>query len=220
MKEQAAFAKALERVQKSAETFERLPLDPSETAAWASFRASFAEYLGINARMWEHLGSGEARQAAELVESTKPILDRAQHSVEAMIEHMNRWAADERIQGERTETFALAAFLAAIAVSMGAAVFLGSKLTVAIVRPLNEVAGAAQRIAGGDTHQTISYHSNDELGTLADSFRAMMGYVADVASLNHTLEGVACEVHKLTAAAKAGIPHHPWGRRQVRGQVP
>lgn len=49
-------------------------------------------------------------------------------------------------------------------------------------RPLLAMASAAQQIAIGDIEQTVDYRSEDEIGALADSFRAMTEYLRTVAA--------------------------------------
>jgi methyl-accepting chemotaxis protein len=47
--------------------------------------------------------------------------------------------------------------------------------------PLAQLAETAKQISLGDVNQTIDYHSGDEVGSLADSFRALVAYIRDVA---------------------------------------
>jgi len=51
-----------------------------------------------------------------------------------------------------------------------------------VMRTLGGLSTAATRVATGDIEQTIVYHSNDEIGALANSFRAMIDYLRGVAS--------------------------------------
>ncbi len=51
-----------------------------------------------------------------------------------------------------------------------------------IVRPLGEITDVAHRIANGDVNQRIDYRSRDEVGRLADAFRAMLGYIGGIAT--------------------------------------
>lgn len=50
-----------------------------------------------------------------------------------------------------------------------------------ITRPLAEISAASALIAKGEVNQTLVHQSNDELGTLADSFRAMLDYIKGIA---------------------------------------
>lgn len=49
-----------------------------------------------------------------------------------------------------------------------------------ITRPLTRMANLANNISLGDFSQPIDHHSSDEIGVLADSFRALKHYVEDV----------------------------------------
>lgn len=44
----------------------------------------------------------------------------------------------------------------------------------AYIKPLENLARVAQRVAGGDLSQTVSHAGQDEIGTLTDSFNCMM----------------------------------------------
>ena len=48
-------------------------------------------------------------------------------------------------------------------------------LSRAVRRPISQIAEAAEKLAAGDLNIEIAYHSNDELGTLAEMFREMSG---------------------------------------------
>jgi methyl-accepting chemotaxis protein len=56
-----------------------------------------------------------------------------------------------------------------------------------ITRPLGRIAGAATRIAEGEVDQVLDHHSKDELGILADSFRAMIDYIRGIAAAAGTI---------------------------------
>ena len=51
-----------------------------------------------------------------------------------------------------------------------------------VMRTLVGLSTAATRVSSGDIEQTITYRSNDEIGALADSFRAMIDYLRGVAA--------------------------------------
>ena len=60
---------------------------------------------------------------------------------------------------------------------------LGVFLTISITRPMSQITAVAARIADGDVSQTVDYRSRDELGHLADSFRAMSEMIRDRAQM-------------------------------------
>lgn len=57
------------------------------------------------------------------------------------------------------------------------AIILTFIFTKRLVRPLFELNNAAKQIAAGDLSITISHHSNDEVGTLAESFRQTVAHL-------------------------------------------
>ncbi|MDQ8155008.1 MAG: methyl-accepting chemotaxis protein [Gemmatimonadota bacterium] len=91
---------------------------------------------------------------------------------------LERWA--------RAETAALrTSQLKSAAVSIGVVLLLGillSLVTRTITRPLGDITAAAARIAEGDIEHDVRFTSNDEVGALASSFRAMTAYIREVAN--------------------------------------
>lgn len=55
-------------------------------------------------------------------------------------------------------------------------------LTSKVTRPLESLTGIAERISTGDIGQAIDLRSQDEIGRLADSFRALSDYLRDLAA--------------------------------------
>jgi len=52
-------------------------------------------------------------------------------------------------------------------------------VTRQILRPVNELVGAARRVSAGDLTARVNWHSNDELGDLADTFNSMTESIRD-----------------------------------------
>jgi methyl-accepting chemotaxis protein len=123
--------------------------------------------------------------------------------------------------------------LVAIAVLCGALLVVAVCVMRSITRPLVEMAQQATAIASGDLAQSITYHANDEVGTLAKAVREVLGYVRSSASaiqglsqgdlhttvmerseqdvlsqsilrMRHALGGLIAETQHLTYAAQRG----------------
>ncbi len=106
-------------------------------------------------------------------------------------------------------------------------------LTHSITGPLESLAHASRRIAKGDISQQLRLERNDEIGTLADSFRELVAYIRGVAgaaealsknerhhqivarsdqdilsrdfiSINHSIYGMMDELNRLISATKEG----------------
>ena len=61
---------------------------------------------------------------------------------------------------------------------------IGAKITEMIIEPLRDIDNVAKDLASGNLHSEITYHSDDELGTLAHSLRksirTLSSYVDDI----------------------------------------
>jgi methyl-accepting chemotaxis protein len=60
---------------------------------------------------------------------------------------------------------------------------LGFFIARSISKPLAELAETAKHISLGDVSQSVDYRSGDEVGSLADSFRALVDYIREVSEL-------------------------------------
>ena len=100
-------------------------------------------------------------------------------------------------QSAATKAFMVALVITVLLVLLVAA--LGVAVIVSITRPLREVVEVAERMSNGDISQRVTYSSGDELGQLADSFRALADYVRETAELAEQLAAgdltVAVRVH-------------------------
>jgi methyl-accepting chemotaxis protein len=65
---------------------------------------------------------------------------------------------------------------------------LGLFISRSISTPMAKLADTARQISLGDVNQDIDYHSADEVGSLADSFRSLVAYIRGV---SESLEKVA-----------------------------
>ena len=113
---------------------------------------------------------------------------------------------------ESSRTFMLIAILGGVLVGLS----LGIVIARSISKPLGELAGAAKQISLGDVNQTVDYHSADEVGSLADSFRDLIAYIRGASGL---LEKVAAG--DLSAKADLRSDRDALGRSyaQLRGNL-
>jgi methyl-accepting chemotaxis protein len=79
--------------------------------------------------------------------------------------------ADQTYHSNRT----LLIILCSVGILLGAG--LGLFISYGISKPLGLIAAAARNIAQGDVNQTIDYRSGDEVGALAEAFRAVIDAV-------------------------------------------
>lgn len=65
---------------------------------------------------------------------------------------------------------------------------LGLLIVRSLVAPLGKVVEKLKAISGGDINQNYDYRSKDEIGELADAFRALLDYLKEIAS---TVEAIS-----------------------------
>ena len=75
-------------------------------------------------------------------------------------------------------------------------------LTTIIIRPLRGITEIANRIAGGDVNQAVHYESKDEIGMLAEAFRAMIAYIKGIAGAADLLSRGEVDVHVTLGSEK------------------
>jgi methyl-accepting chemotaxis protein len=178
---------ALGEVTEAVHAFEAIPLAPEEAAPWQETVARLNEYRAVNDDVWRALDQLDGKRASDLVESNAAARDAFLRASGALIDLERRRLATITVEGD---TVAAAAqkgvWLATIAAVVAAAV-LGLVITLAITRPVSQLKTAALRIAMGDIQQQIEHRGRDEIGDLADSFRALVSYIGGVAQVASAL---------------------------------
>lgn len=87
-------------------------------------------------------------------------------------------------------------YLAALAISLILGIIIAIKITNSIINPIKDLENIAYRIANGDFHKRVIIKTNDELGSLGESFNNM----AD--QLEETMEELINKQSRLTAILK------------------
>jgi methyl-accepting chemotaxis protein len=118
------------------------------------------------------LSGGSNNEQSELVESL-----------------LSQMAADKeesarKAQEETEHTFRVSRILMLLFVlwSVVGGLATGVFIARSIARPLALMAEAARKIALGDLDQQLDFHSGDEVGSLADSFRELLNYIRGVSN--------------------------------------
>lgn len=87
---------------------------------------------------------------------------------------------------QRQQTLGIALFV----IMAGVVVYVGKRIIDQVTKPMQIMTEVAGRIALGDVTQTVEYVSRDEMGALAESFRAMSGMIRErVEALAQLAEG-------------------------------
>jgi len=134
------------------------------------------------------LSMGEGREKADAVES---VLDQL---VQVKETNAKQDADETESTYHSSRAFMVVTILGGILVGLGLGIFISRSIS----RPLGQLAEAARQISLGDISRNVEYRSGDEVGSLAESFRELIGYIRGVAEL---LEKMS--VGDLTARAEA-----------------
>jgi len=119
------------------------------------------------------LSMGLGRQKANAVEE-------AMDGLVGVKEENAKKAADETDETYRSSrAMMLAMVVGGVLIGLGLGIFIARSIS----RPLGKMAETAKQISLGDVNQTVDYRAGDEVGSLADSFRALIEYIAGVASV-------------------------------------
>lgn len=116
-----------------------------------------------------------------------PILQSAQNKLDEIGNLVSQDAYNFYQQGDMAQKSAFILLIVLAVVSLAAVLGFCAYIIKSITKPLQEIETAANKMAVGDMNAVITYHSKDELGTLADSMRAMMeiwhAYIQNISQL-------------------------------------
>jgi methyl-accepting chemotaxis protein len=207
-----------------------------------TFRQTYDQWLELHERIRalalensnavaKALSSNEGQQAFEAAASAmKRLVDTSSASI-------RQERATNATDFVSTRLRMLLLLVLSVLIGSGIAVW----VSLGITRGLRQMLGVAKQVAVGNLDNDVDYRARDELGTLADSFRALMAYIKGVAgaakalnrndrtytivpqsehdrlsqnflSINAALYGLVDETQTIIQAAQAG-------QLQVRGNV-
>ncbi|MEI9937588.1 MAG: methyl-accepting chemotaxis protein [Pseudomonadota bacterium] len=156
-------------------------LGPEEAATWRETTARLREYRLLNDQIWQTFDTGDMNRALTELDASGPARDAFLDAAMASVDLERSRLARDKAQGEQADLTANRVVWTVTILAVFAALGLGITLTLAITRPVEQLKNAASRIALGDIDQKIEHKSGDELGALADSFRALVDYISGVA---------------------------------------
>jgi methyl-accepting chemotaxis protein len=164
----------LEKARPLIETDKGKELQKQTDQAWKESQVATGQVIALamkdplaKKRSSVDLAFGSARGKSDAVEDLLAQLSSAKEDAAKQAQQ----ESTKTYHGNRTLLITLV--LAGILLGFG----LGVYISRSISRPLGLIAEAAKNIALGDVNQKIEYHSGDEVGSLADSFRAVIDAV-------------------------------------------
>jgi len=184
----ASIAERREALTRNAQAFEKRIVS-------ADMRKAFDEFTEVRKVWLGHLEQVSALARADRSREAQALMAgdayKAAMAMQTILGKMRDMKVEDarKLHEANVAAGRRATTLLAVTVSLGLAlaVGLGWRLSKSITVPMARMTAVAERIAKGDVDQAIDYRSEDEIGNLADSFRAAIGYIKGVAAAAEAL---------------------------------
>ena len=195
---------ALERIDRGIGIYAAIHREVDEERAWKQLDPELAEAQRQDKEAWVRLDAGDHAKARQVVAAAgQQVVSAGQH-LDYLTGVLSR-TAEVRWRGAESAMRSAYWLLAlTVGASVLGSVLAGRRITRSIVGPLHAVRDAAARIAIGDVDYVLEYRSQDEIGEVAEAFRAVSGVFKSMAELNETMQAVVVEIKTLIAAAQEG----------------
>jgi methyl-accepting chemotaxis protein len=239
-----AIERHLSGLDEHASRYEKAVRSEEQKRAIASFQRRKAEYVDRMRVAQSMLRDNRKADLRELLKPGSPARAAAEEQM-AILREMGRVkvgnaqkvAQRNAEEASSTRTVLLAVAAATFFVALG----LGALVTRSIARPLRQMTLVARRLSEGDASLEVTHSSSDEVGDLADSFRAMLDYFhgmeraaraladgdlsveikprSEADTLAQSFVKVGAAVHGMSDEARALIEAAVGGRLSTRGRA-
>ena len=147
----------------------------------------------IRAQIGDLAVQGDHDQAIEIYfRDYQPLLAVVQDSLVAISGEASKDADDSYAQSMSREKATLTILIIISVVAVLLVIYLALYFSSSLTKPIKEIENAAKDMAEGRLGTSISYESNDELGTLSNSMRYMIAGLTDIiADMNTQLGEMA-----------------------------
>jgi len=170
----------------------------------AQFEAAWKEREDVLTEILDLAAKEKAQQKRQSVELSFGLGRQKSDAVEKVLGELTtlkednaKRAADTANDSYRSSrAYMLILVVGGVLAGLGLGIFISSSIS----RPIGELAGVARNISLGNVDQNVDYHSGDELGLLAESFRALIQYIGGVSG---ALEKVAIGDLSVALVAKS-----------------
>jgi methyl-accepting chemotaxis protein len=166
------------------EKYSKTNLGKEERETLPKFQAAFEQYKKLRSRVIELSLNGKDAEALALADGeARDVQSEARKNLRELIDINARLAEEMQKSNEANAASTTGKILVFIAIGVLLAAAFGIVMASVIGRPLRAMQLAAEKLAVGDVNVTVELDSNDELGALAKSFRAMAEVIKDRAAL-------------------------------------
>jgi methyl-accepting chemotaxis protein len=171
-----------EKTDDELEAIEPTLISTETKEAFAAIAEAREEYGAVREEILELSREGDTEQAIALDrDEGTPLARGIEEHITALVEGKEHRGVESRDSVEAT--FASRRTLSIVLLALAALVGFGVAFLIArqIVNGVSSLNRAARGIAEGDVDQTVDVRSRDELGATAESFRAMIQYLKEMA---------------------------------------
>lgn len=150
-----------------------------------SFSNSLEEWIAVGYDIIEELEAGNREEATRMIlEDCVPVLNELIATAQE-IDSLTVEITESAIASSRNSFFiGVIVIIAFIILATILSLYIGRKIIAAVTIPLVEIESVAKGLAQGDLHNDLTYHSEDEIGSLAnslrDSIKTLSTYVDDI----------------------------------------
>lgn len=138
-----------------------------------SLSAALTTYQEIGDRLLAMAAANENEEALQLVSSEyMPAVELLDHTLEEINTQLQTEAYDTFQQSQYVALFAFIGTILMTGLCITISIRLSQLLTSLITKPVNELKEAAEKLSQGNLDIDIEYTGEDELGVLAESYRA------------------------------------------------
>ena len=201
----SAWASEAER---GAAIYAATPRDAAEDAVWKRAAAQKAIARAHYDKVFAAFDRGALDEAKALVSGEgRAVFDAWNVPIMELAAIQEKGAKRNAVAIDAAASRARIQLGAGVALAILGALSLGVVLTRAIVRPMRAMTRAATAIADGDTTEDVTHRGGDELGTLADAFRAMLDYNRTAATAVSEIGRGNLDVALVPKSAKDALSH-------------
>jgi methyl-accepting chemotaxis protein len=171
----------LAMLQESQDSYRAIAAKYGETDFCNDIDHYLGEYRPLSQKVIEAIYQHNIKEANDILGSQSgPVYDHVLKAVEKNIIQHRKGAEEATAAAERAFRAVEILTIVMILLIVGASALVGRALTRAISRPLEQLAVAAHQISLGDVNVEVEYRCEDEVGSLADSFRELLQYIRSV----------------------------------------
>jgi methyl-accepting chemotaxis protein len=171
--------KAQEDWQKAISAFSATGLSDEEKQLLPKLQGSWESYKSASEQVLTNASAGEKGKAEEVLEQNAGVASKLADDVESLVAAENSISTRTAKDLSSSASSSIWSVTIGLVVAVVLAIAIGIVLTRAITSPLQEMTATAQVLATGDASREVHFESGDEMGALAQAFRAITATIRD-----------------------------------------